>query len=390
MKKSILFSLLLIAAVVTNAQNGIKFQSDKKWNDIKAAAKASGKLIFVDAYATWCGPCKWMAKEVFTEDAVGKVFNEQFINAKFDMEEGEGKMLASAYKVDAYPTLLFIDGNGNLVHKAVGALEADELLDEAKKSNDPSKQYNRLVNDYQKGKLPSSDYLSLISALQRANESDKAQKVISEFLTNNPNWLVQPQLGILLKYTTDFESDEFQFILRNETAIAKVYGEKEITNYINRFVGNYVYNKTVDQKIQTYDRATAKNILLKYRPAHADKIEDLILFTFIKVQDTESGYEKAGKYFNTVAGNFTWTQLNTLSWYAFENFTSKASLELALGWALLSVKKESNFFNNDTAANLYARLGKKKEAKYYAETALKLGDDSGEDTSETKKLLKTL
>ena len=46
----------------------------------KELAKAQNKLIFIDAYTTWCGPCKLMAKTVFTEKEVGDFYNSNFIN----------------------------------------------------------------------------------------------------------------------------------------------------------------------------------------------------------------------------------------------------------------------------------------------------------------------
>ena len=74
----------------------------------------------MDAYTTWCGPCKRMAAEVFTEPEVGRFYNENFINVKIDMEKGEGIELARQYDVYAYPTLLFINGEGELVHRGLG------------------------------------------------------------------------------------------------------------------------------------------------------------------------------------------------------------------------------------------------------------------------------
>jgi uncharacterized protein YyaL (SSP411 family) len=57
-------------------------------------AKKENKLIFVDAYASWCGPCKLMVKNIFPLKTVGDYYNSHFINAKIDMEKGEGIELA--------------------------------------------------------------------------------------------------------------------------------------------------------------------------------------------------------------------------------------------------------------------------------------------------------
>ncbi len=98
------------------------------WNEALAAAKKEKKLIFVDAYAVWCGPCKFMSNNVFPDAAVGEYFNKNFISYKFDMEKGEGPEFSSKYKVTAYPTLLFIDYAGTVVYREMGARDAGGFI----------------------------------------------------------------------------------------------------------------------------------------------------------------------------------------------------------------------------------------------------------------------
>lgn len=135
--KKILFFSLVVAAV--SSLSFIKSSSDEEinfrsisFNDALKEAKASNKLIFLDAYAEWCGPCKYMAANTFREPDVAKYFNKHFINLKIDMEKGEGPALAAKYQVRAYPTLFFINGDGKVVRKVLGAVKSTELLSEAK------------------------------------------------------------------------------------------------------------------------------------------------------------------------------------------------------------------------------------------------------------------
>ena len=88
--KTVLSLVLMILSVTTYSQNKyIQFET-KTFAEIKALAKAQNKLIFLDAYTSWCGPCKYMAKNIFTNDTVADFYNSRFINAKIDMEKGEG------------------------------------------------------------------------------------------------------------------------------------------------------------------------------------------------------------------------------------------------------------------------------------------------------------
>ena len=112
---------------VKNDAEGIRF-TEAAWKDILKKAKAEKKVIFLDAYASWCGPCKLLQKNVFTKKAVGDFYNEKFINVKMDMEKGEGPALAQVYPLEAYPTLLFIDGNGRVLKKVLGLQTPDDLI----------------------------------------------------------------------------------------------------------------------------------------------------------------------------------------------------------------------------------------------------------------------
>ena len=87
----------------------------------KAMAAAEGKMIFIDCYTVWCGPCKWMSANTFKDPSVAALFNDKFINLKVEMEkDADGKELAMKYEVRAYPTLLIIDSKGKLIRKIVG------------------------------------------------------------------------------------------------------------------------------------------------------------------------------------------------------------------------------------------------------------------------------
>lgn len=141
MKRKLLFLLSAFLVTLPGLANGIKFSDNKAWKEILAIAKKENKLIFLDAYATWCGPCKAMQRDVFTNEEVGKFYNEAFINVKMDMEKGEGVGLAETYSVMAYPTLLFINGDGEVVHKSVGGMDAKAFISLGTTALDPAKQF---------------------------------------------------------------------------------------------------------------------------------------------------------------------------------------------------------------------------------------------------------
>ena len=111
---------------VSDQNEGIVFEHDLQKAIEKA--KETGKPIFIDVYATWCGPCKWMAAKSFTQKSVGDFYNENFVNVKLDGEKGQGLSFAQEFKVRAYPSLFFITHEGRVIEKIEGALDGGELL----------------------------------------------------------------------------------------------------------------------------------------------------------------------------------------------------------------------------------------------------------------------
>lgn len=120
---------------------GIHFIEDD-WNDALHKAKTQNKLVFLDIYATWCGPCKLLKQYTFTNTSVGNFFNNNFINVSVDGEKGIGPQLAQQYSIEGYPTLIVTDATGKPVLVTAGYLPADDLLRFANEALKRSKQQN--------------------------------------------------------------------------------------------------------------------------------------------------------------------------------------------------------------------------------------------------------
>jgi thioredoxin 1 len=117
-----------VGQLVYQTEAGIRFKT-MTLEKAKQVAKESDKLIFIDAYTSWCGPCKRMAATSFQEEEVGEIFNERFVNIKIEMEkDADGPEVARMYKVKAYPTLLVINSDGKLIKQSVGFMTADQLI----------------------------------------------------------------------------------------------------------------------------------------------------------------------------------------------------------------------------------------------------------------------
>ena len=128
MKKVVLLFLVVFSASLYAQEVGIKFSKDSLLSDALAQAKKEGKLVFIDCYTTWCGPCKRLAKDIFPLKEVGDFYNSHFINLSFDMEKGEGLKIRKQYGVQAFPTLLFLNSNGEMMHLGLGSMPAEAFI----------------------------------------------------------------------------------------------------------------------------------------------------------------------------------------------------------------------------------------------------------------------
>lgn len=118
---------ILLSSFSGSVSGGISFH-EGNYSQARKLAKETNKTIFIDGFTEWCGPCKKMASEVFTDKEVGSYFNSNFINMKVDMEKTDGMLISRRYSVNFYPTLLFIKPSGQLVRKEVGYHSKSELM----------------------------------------------------------------------------------------------------------------------------------------------------------------------------------------------------------------------------------------------------------------------
>ncbi len=128
---TVVVSFLLTAFVWDSKADGegVNFQDISLEQALQKAEK-EGKLVFMDAYAVWCGPCKWMESNTFRDAKVGEKFNENFISIKIDMEKGKGPEIARKYKVNAYPTMFLLNSKGEVQKRILGAKKEKDLLAE--------------------------------------------------------------------------------------------------------------------------------------------------------------------------------------------------------------------------------------------------------------------
>lgn len=404
--------------------------------------------MFVDIYTTWCGPCKLMAKQAFPDAKVGEKFNANFISYQIDAEKGEGITVARKYAVDAYPTSLYVSGNGELIHRAVGYGGIPGMLTEADKAIAAAKDENPLSameKQYESGARDAeflANYLSKRAAVGVPNgealdaylkvvpeaewSSDKNLKIIGGSLTTanskafdvllqqlpdvatNPakQAIGQPVvMGLFRVVEDDFKqavkgNNEVTLatMLRNRRRLATVMpvqfgsmGDPDGTDnsYRMRF---YQQTKNMD-KYRTLALAEASKLMavsidsVKAKNEAAYKrfqTQTTMMPDSVKNRDDFKKYAMSMK--NAETGQMA-MKLNNLAWTYYENMTDLKDLNQALTWSAKSLEYDRSGMYLDTYANLLSKLGRKAEAIKTQEEAIANAKATGEDSSGYEKTL---
>ena len=119
LKKIFLLTLTVVSYTAQVYADGIVFH-DMTLPEAQAKAEQEGKLVFVDCYTPWCGPCKAMAKNIFPLDSCGQYMNPRFVSVMKDLEAEDNVYIAEKYGVKIYPTFLILRPDGSLYHRIVG------------------------------------------------------------------------------------------------------------------------------------------------------------------------------------------------------------------------------------------------------------------------------
>lgn len=224
---------------------GIKFEEKLTFQQALDKAKQENKLLFIDCYTSWCGPCKMMANNIFTQKEVGKYFNEHFINIKVDMEKGEGREISTRYNVRAFPTMMVIEPSGRIAWRMLGAQQADQLLKSvATVVGHLDRGYEVSKEAFEGGERTATVMRNYIAAMKASTElnDEQAGKLLDEFLTNmsDEQFCNADTWSLLDIAVKDIHGRDFNRILRLHDALCKVNGDSVVNKKIEKEVFPYV------------------------------------------------------------------------------------------------------------------------------------------------------
>lgn len=349
-------------------------------------AKAEGKLVFVDAFTTWCGPCRRMAANTFPDPSVGSFYNENFINMKIDMEKGEGPNIAVRYAVNSYPTLIYIDGSGKVVHKVSGARGPEAFIElgrDALKKNDRSGDYAKL---YEEGNRDPKTVLAYIKALNSAGKP--SLKIANEYLATQNNLKTPENLEIILESTTEADSRIFDLLIQHKTELIQLKGkdlfEAKILQSCHR-----TFNKAVEYR----NEALLKEAQNKIKN-HPSKAKEFVLQTNMeyaaRTGDADR-YISAAKLFQKKSLKNDAAKLSKLAEQSIQYFKTNPKVS---SFAEGVAKQAANNGGLPNQYLMYAQIlkmnGKHKEAIAACKKGMDIAKEKSEPTYHFERMIKDL
>lgn len=403
--------------------DSITFYKNETWANILSIATTQQKMIFVDVYTSWCGPCKAMDKKTFKEADVATYFNQNFINVKLDAEKGEGVELSKKYAVNSYPTYLFLDNQGNLLATFGGFMKGDKFLSKTKEIQQSIQNLATLEQTYNAGKREPAFLAMYAKALQMAGKPFVA--VFDEYwqARNKPTEPTTQDLQLAYQLISnadrdfiDYKSTLIQTCLQNHEALTKIYRKDSVRYAMSGILKENVRYYTRQKKEQDFEallgllaqQESKKKINSKeekqfrlefyeetaqwerYFPIALDMNKDFEKdYSLKKIAAMDSLVLKMMKYMkekenNDVLADMDLKEISMKSeatevlcefaWNFYEHTENPAYLQEALKWTTHALMLDEDAFTLTTHAHLLEKNKRKKEAVKTAQKAIQKAD----------------
>ena len=398
-----LFALLCtVLALPAMAQEGKGIQFFKgTFAQALAKAKAEGKPLFVDFYAVWCGPCKKMEKQIFTQPEVGEYFNKHFVAVQLDAEKPENVDVAKTYKVEAFPTLGIFDGEGKALSINVGYMNAQELLAMAKTAVGEVKGFEQLYKEYRQNPNDltiQQDLLTLAPQFLTTQDGMDAEKWVvrvrkiyqayiekkmsDNSLINRKDYIIIGYLGGDDEETTyrlvDYISNNMDAWMAAVGEPAAYYVVEKNDERMLKLVkkGDESY-KTYLEKIRT-DYKKAYDVIKFTSATPYDKSRDYYnaLFAIYKNKDVAQYLKLMRQYLATLGADANaadYAMAAQSLYYAAGNKLSAADHEQAIEWLKVAIPSEKVLMNKINylvmVGDSYRELKKYNDAEQYYKQA---------------------
>ncbi len=379
MRNTIVSFIILCLASAASVAQGIEFFHGT-WEEAIEKAKAEDKLIFVDAFTTWCGPCKNMAANTFPDPAVGELFNKNFISMKIDMEKEMGLEFRKKYDVTAYPSLFWIDYDGVQVLKSVGGRSPADLITTANSVLEKYDKSTKYEAAYTAGDRSYQLVYDYVSALNKAKKP--SVKIANDYINDQKDVTTPENLKFILEAASQVDCHCFELLEKYKSQISKEISDDLVLEKIRTACANTVQRAIEFESPELV--ALAADAMKRNIPSEAEMFHiksdiqfALAIHDMTNIEELVNTYAK--KFIKNDPASLNQLALD-LNKYAPDQ---KVCLDLAITLAEKAAKDDDPKYIA-TYATLVNKSGDKKEAIRILDEAIK---KYKEDEQENKDLI---
>ena len=371
MKKHILL-VSFLCLILSVFSQGINFFHGS-FSEALEKAKSENKLVFIDCYTSWCGPCKMLQSNVFPMENVGEFYNTNFICYKVDCEKEAGPEICMRYNVIAYPTMHFIDpSTGKSVYKTMGYQDGNALIEQGKKAMGGSSNLLReFQSKYQNGDKSADNLYGLVTQL--AKNGLPFDTYLKEYLATqkSEDLKMEKNEKLIFEMTTTINSPAITYF----QGFKQYYIDKYGAESYERRVEQIAY-RSVKEAGQKMDKQMFTATISFVKNNNISRAEEVVLresMQFYRAINDMVNYDVAAtKYIKQYKKNDA-RFITEISTVYEQTITNPKLIVKAINWMQTSTKLESKYYNNIVLAQLYYKLGKRDEAYIIAQIALELG-----------------
>ncbi|MEX0988102.1 MAG: thioredoxin family protein [Bacteroidales bacterium] len=249
----IIIAALILAGTFTVMEAQVDFRqinSSEEMNKVWTDAQSQNKPVFVDIYATWCGPCKWMDANVFAMESAGDYMNSEFINVKMDGESEFGRIFAAESRLSAYPSFFVYNSSKELMNTVVGAKPWEELEPQLISTLEFYPVLEIMDNKFKSGLLERDEYPRYLKALREMGKEELGSAVAysyeKEFV--NGGEMTIEDIQVLAFYTKQ-QTDSWKS-LTSDISKLKLALDGELEKFIDHAVTSSIQSGVENTDIE--------------------------------------------------------------------------------------------------------------------------------------------